>query len=275
MSTSRKVLFFWPFQEQSSTNLPGQTTICSLLPSRQSCSPGETVRKPLTVESHQMSNQKTSVTGGLIPLPRDYTDLMNLAAAFTCPNNVSGPSAGEVGGNKFFNSKWVHPFPKVKSPALCLICGMMVCSQSACCETVINGWEHFSLRLCNVHESVCKVLWGCISGAVDSALAEIWYLFEMYCCKEDMIQISNMSMDATKSRINCTIHSVNVSTVLPLAQLMFLSPGRNAVVVSLTPDNALQTLGFSSGGLLIILWKCSWSIATLYIVMRHIYSTFV
>ena len=52
-----------------------------------------------------MSNQKTSVTGGLIPLPRDYTDLMNLAAAFTCPNNVSGPSAGEVGGSKFFNSK--------------------------------------------------------------------------------------------------------------------------------------------------------------------------
>ena len=34
--------------------------------------------------------------GGLIPLPRDYTDLMNLAAAFTCPNNASGPSAGEV-----------------------------------------------------------------------------------------------------------------------------------------------------------------------------------
>ena len=49
------------------------------------------------------------------------------------------------------------------------------------------------------------------------------------------------------------IHSVvNVSTVLPLAELMFLSPGRNAVVVSLTPDNVLQTLGFSSGGLLMI-----------------------
>ena len=87
-----------------------------------------------------MCNQKTSVTGGLIPLPRDYTDLMNLAAAFTCPNNVSGPSAGEVGKSKFFNSKnEFHHFPKVKSPALCLICGMMVCSQSACCETVING----------------------------------------------------------------------------------------------------------------------------------------
>ena len=47
-------------------------------------------------------------------------------------------------------------------------------------------------------------------------------------------------------------YSVNVSTVLPLAQLMLLSPGRNAVVASLTPDNVLQTLGFSSGGLLMI-----------------------
>ena len=59
-----------------------------------------------------MSKQKTSMTGGLIPLPRDYTDLMNLAAAFTCPNNVSGPSAGEVGGRKFFNSKLFSSFSK-------------------------------------------------------------------------------------------------------------------------------------------------------------------
>ena len=103
MSASHKVRFLWFFQEQSSTTLPQQTTICSLLPSCQSCSPGEIVRNLFSVESHQMSNQKTSVTGGLIPLPRDYTDLMNLAAAFTCPNNVSGPSAGEVGGRKFFN----------------------------------------------------------------------------------------------------------------------------------------------------------------------------
>ena len=48
------------------------------------------------------------------------------------------------------------------------------------------------------------------------------------------------------------IYSVNASTVLPLAQLMFLSPGRNAVDVSLTPDSALQTPGFSSGGQLMI-----------------------
>lgn len=66
--------------------------------------------------------QQGEQTGGLVPLPRDYTDLMNLAAAFTCPNNLTGPTAGEV-----------------KNPALCLVCGVMVCSQSACCETVING----------------------------------------------------------------------------------------------------------------------------------------
>jgi len=69
-----------------------------------------------------LAREHPSWSGGLIPLPHDYTDLMNLAAAFTCPNNVMGPTAGEV-----------------KIPALCLVCGMMVCSQSDCCETVING----------------------------------------------------------------------------------------------------------------------------------------
>jgi hypothetical protein len=28
--------------------------------------------------------------GGLIPLPRDYADLMNLAGDFTCDNSVTG-----------------------------------------------------------------------------------------------------------------------------------------------------------------------------------------
>jgi len=57
---------------------------------------------------------------GLIPLPQDYTDLMNLAANFVCSNSVTGES---------------------KTPALCLICGLMVCSQSHCCETVMSGYK--------------------------------------------------------------------------------------------------------------------------------------
>jgi len=55
---------------------------------------------------------------GLIPLPTDYTELMNMSVNFTCDNNVTGES---------------------KTPALCLVCGAMICSQSHCCETIIDG----------------------------------------------------------------------------------------------------------------------------------------
>ena len=55
---------------------------------------------------------------GLIPLPHRYADLMNLSANFCCENSVTRES---------------------KTPALCLVCGLMVCSQSHCCETIIGG----------------------------------------------------------------------------------------------------------------------------------------
>jgi len=55
---------------------------------------------------------------GLIPLPRDYTDLMNMSGNFRCPNSLTGES---------------------KTPCLCLVCGAMVCSHSHCCETIISG----------------------------------------------------------------------------------------------------------------------------------------
>ena len=58
--------------------------------------------------------------GGLIPLPRDYTDLMNLAASFRCGNSVAGES---------------------KTPVLCLVCGALVCSYSHCCETTISTYK--------------------------------------------------------------------------------------------------------------------------------------
>jgi len=69
--------------------------------------------------------------GGLIPLPRDYTDLMNLAARFVCNNSVTGES---------------------KTPTLCLICGLLVCSQSHCCETKLDG---IKCNGCTHHARVC------------------------------------------------------------------------------------------------------------------------
>ena len=57
---------------------------------------------------------------GLVPLPRDYTDLMNLSANFSCSNSVTGES---------------------KTPVLCLVCGALVCSYSHCCETTISTYK--------------------------------------------------------------------------------------------------------------------------------------
>ena len=68
---------------------------------------------------------------GLVPLPRDYTDLMNLSANFSCSNSVTGES---------------------KTPALCLVCGAMVCSHSHCCEALLDGHRCGG---CTTHARTC------------------------------------------------------------------------------------------------------------------------
>ena len=68
---------------------------------------------------------------GLVPLPRDYTDLMNLSANFSCSNSVTGES---------------------KTPALCLVCGAMVCSHSHCCEALLDGHRCGG---CTAHARTC------------------------------------------------------------------------------------------------------------------------
>ena len=161
-----------------------------------------------------MFKQKTSVTGGLIPLPRDYTDLMNLAAAFTCPNNVSGPSAGEV-GRKFFNSKWSSSFSKMNS-ILFQRWKVRHCASSA------EWWSAArarAVRLSSMGENT--FLWGCALctnlyvKSYEDVLAALWIVHSpkydicLRCivvkrtwCK---YQISNMLMDVTKSRMNCKV----------------------------------------------------------------------
>lgn len=80
--------------------------------------------------------------GGLIPLPREYTELLQRASQFSCPNSVTGES---------------------KDPALCLVCGLMVCSNSLCCEDTVLEVEPGSGGLavrqpvggCTAHARVC------------------------------------------------------------------------------------------------------------------------
>ncbi|KAH9628504.1 hypothetical protein HF086_017330 [Spodoptera exigua] len=54
----------------------------------------------------------------LIPLPEDFSELMNLVSEFSCPNSEREDS---------------------KKPTMCLVCGQILCSQSYCRNGMDNG----------------------------------------------------------------------------------------------------------------------------------------
>ncbi|XP_061601978.1 E3 ubiquitin-protein ligase UBR2 isoform X2 [Cololabis saira] len=67
----------------------------------------------------------------LIELPEDYSVLINQASSFTCPRS---------GGDKS------------RAPTLCLVCGAMLCSQSYCCQTEVDGED---VGACTAHTFTC------------------------------------------------------------------------------------------------------------------------
>ncbi|KAG7252722.1 hypothetical protein CRUP_011969 [Coryphaenoides rupestris] len=67
----------------------------------------------------------------LIELPKDYSSLLNQASHFTCPRS------NEV---------------ERKHPTLCLVCGVMLCSQSTCCLTFLGGED---VGACTAHATTC------------------------------------------------------------------------------------------------------------------------
>ncbi|XP_078505840.1 E3 ubiquitin-protein ligase UBR2 isoform X1 [Lissotriton helveticus] len=67
----------------------------------------------------------------LIDLPEDYSSLINQASNFSCPK-----SGGDKG----------------RAPTLCLVCGTMLCSQSYCCQTEVDGDD---VGACTAHTYTC------------------------------------------------------------------------------------------------------------------------
>ncbi|XP_028324302.1 E3 ubiquitin-protein ligase UBR2 [Gouania willdenowi] len=67
----------------------------------------------------------------LISLPGDYSVLINQASSFTCPRS---------GGDKS------------RAPTLCLVCGSLLCSQSYCCQTEVEGDD---VGACTAHSLSC------------------------------------------------------------------------------------------------------------------------
>ncbi|XP_059215811.1 E3 ubiquitin-protein ligase UBR2 [Centropristis striata] len=67
----------------------------------------------------------------LIELPEDYSVLINQASCFTCPRS---------GGDKS------------RAPTLCLVCGVLLCSQSYCCQVEVDGED---VGACTAHTFTC------------------------------------------------------------------------------------------------------------------------
>ncbi|XP_022244280.1 E3 ubiquitin-protein ligase UBR2-like isoform X1 [Limulus polyphemus] len=67
----------------------------------------------------------------LVCLPSDYSELINNVSVFTCPNSDGEDS---------------------RSPTMCLVCGQILCSQSYCCQTELEG---AMVGACTFHVQVC------------------------------------------------------------------------------------------------------------------------
>lgn len=83
-----------------------------------------------------MANNREAIGGHLkenamVDLPKDYSELLIRAAAFKCPNSNDEPS--------------MHP-------ALCLVCGEMICSSCGLCRVELDG---VLVGACNYHTSKC------------------------------------------------------------------------------------------------------------------------
>lgn len=68
---------------------------------------------------------------GLVNLPRDYSELINMVSTFTCPNSDRDDT---------------------RNPTMCLVCGEMLCSQSYCCQQELNN---ISVGACTFHAHRC------------------------------------------------------------------------------------------------------------------------
>ena len=69
----------------------------------------------------------------LVQLPDDYSELINNISSFSCPRSVGEES-------------------RIPTPSQCLVCGTVVCSQSFCCQTDLDGQN---VGACTAHSHRC------------------------------------------------------------------------------------------------------------------------
>lgn len=87
----------------------------------------------LSTDTKDLLYPSLSKLPDLVPLPLNYGELVEEAAAFKCP--------------KFASDDSLHP-------TMCLVCGGMLCSQSYCCQR-INPEKNQLVGACTFHARTC------------------------------------------------------------------------------------------------------------------------
>ena len=83
------------------------------------------------VEMRPSKMDFTTTVPRLISLPTDYSELINNISNFSCPRSMGEES---------------------RTPCMCLVCGQVVCSQSFCCQTELDG---HNVGACTAHTNKC------------------------------------------------------------------------------------------------------------------------
>lgn len=87
---------------------------------------GEAVQKRLVLSRYPLK------LNGLVSLPADYSELINCISGFVCPKSQCDDS---------------------RVPAMCLVCGAVMCSQSYCCQTTLEDGK--TVGACTAHSESC------------------------------------------------------------------------------------------------------------------------
>ncbi|KAI1301491.1 E3 ubiquitin-protein ligase UBR2 [Halotydeus destructor] len=112
-----------PSVRQLAMNWTRHSRVHSLVVSRNNAGSPTDMPLKLIEQPHEVNQ--------LIELPADYSELINSVSLFTCPNSDSDDS---------------------RSPTMCLVCGTMLCSQSYCCQTELDGTM---VGACTYHTHIC------------------------------------------------------------------------------------------------------------------------
>ncbi|XP_039257407.2 E3 ubiquitin-protein ligase UBR2-like isoform X1 [Styela clava] len=111
------------------------------------CSHSDVIARVASLPYHVLYPVVSQVPD-IVPFPHDYSDLIGAAASFKCPKFASEDSL---------------------CPTMCLVCGVVLCSQSYCCQQTLPG-KDVQVGACTFHTLQCGASTGMFLRVREAAI---------------------------------------------------------------------------------------------------------